>query len=105
MDTNQFDTEFTNMPLVSPSSLSAAPLAVGSDTATGKGAFEGFTFVAPHQLTAHRPRVAGGAANHSPTSQASLHAQAQVAALAEAAARAHMGGAERRGAGGGMDVG
>ncbi len=46
-DTSQFDTEFTSMPIVSPSSLKDGP--AGASVA-GKANFEGFTFVAPHAV-------------------------------------------------------
>jgi hypothetical protein len=55
-DTSQFDTEFTSMPIVSPSSLKDGPAGA---SAAGKPNFEGFTFVAPHAVG---PGAVGGAA-------------------------------------------
>lgn len=85
MDTNQFDSEFTNMPIVSPSSLKDAPVAQPMGSAAQQ--FAGFTYVAPYQLMAHGAARRGlGPFDHSPTSQASLaalsHGQMMAAALA-----------------------
>jgi len=58
-DTSQFDTEFTSMPIVSPSSLKDGPAGA---SAAAKANFEGFTFVAPHAVGpgAHAVGAAAG---------------------------------------------
>jgi hypothetical protein len=60
LDTSQFDAEFTSMPLVSPSSLAAPALEAAHLGAAAK--FEGFTFVAPHNMGAGRAAAAAAAA-------------------------------------------
>lgn len=49
LDTSQFDAEFTNMPLVSPSSLAQPPIDPAQLGAAAR--FEGFTYIAPHNMT------------------------------------------------------
>lgn len=58
MDTSQFDTEFTNMPIVSPSS-NKIETNMGNQTTKY---FEGFTYVAPHTI---EPTVGNGNTNNS----------------------------------------
>lgn len=96
MDTSQFDAEFTNMPIVSPSSQREPH--VGSQAAK---LFSGFTYVAPHNMGGAGGILAsgsaasgagasdGGAAAHAAAAHAHYAAAGQVAHQADAQALAH----------------